>query len=177
MDIAPGKEFKWEKNGIKIEIPAGAIGGPVTLSIQASSSGQYQFPDNNALVSEGYWLALNPPIKFAKSVTITIQHYADADSAPFFVTAKCTQRALPYKLIPLSGGMFTYPDCDSSTSYGYGCIQVDHFSYFGICGRKSFYNICPYYLSRKELNNYELHITVTPNLTQYRKVYTSLLFH
>ena len=146
------------------------------LSIQDSYSGKYKFPGNNVLVSGVYWLALNPPMKFAKKVTITIQHCADADSAPFFVTAKCTQKELPYKFKPLSGGEFSYPDCGSSMSYGYGCIEVEHFSSIAIAApQKLIYAFCTYYLTSCEPNQYETHITVTPNLETHLEVYTCSL--
>ena len=177
MELPPEKEFNyvWDKHGFEIDIPAGAISRAVTLNIQASYSGDYQFPDNNVLVSGVYWLALDPPVKFKKKVTVRIQHCTDADSAPFFANAKCTQKTLPYEFKPLPGGEFTYPDCGDSRStpisYGYGSIQVEHFSFFGIFGRKiSYYGFCTYYLSVKKPNNYKLHITVTPNLEKYLEV-------
>ena len=76
LEITPGEplDYKWEDHGFKIHVPAGAISGPVTLSIQASLSGDYQLPDDRVLVSGVYWLALHPPMKFSEKVTITIQH-------------------------------------------------------------------------------------------------------
>ena len=94
--------YIWDKNGIEIDIPPGAISsGPVTMSIQASYSGRYKFPNGNVPVGAVYWLALNPPVmKFVEKVTVRIQHCADVDSAPFFVTANCTQKTLPLQLHP-----------------------------------------------------------------------------
>ena len=172
MELPPEQEFNyvWDKHGFEIDIPAGAISRAVTLNIQASYSGDYQFPDNNVLVSGVYWLSLDPPVKFTKKVTVRIQHCADADSAPFFVTAKCTQKTLPYNFKPLPGGEFTYTDTDSSTIYGYGCIEVEHFSAINIVAeRKVFYAFCTFYLSSME-HNYEFHVTVTPNLEEHIEV-------
>ena len=177
MELPPEQEFNyvWDKHGFEIDIPAGAISRAVTLNIQASYSGNYRFPDNSVLVSGVYWLSLDPPVKFKKKVTVRIQHCTDADSAPFFANAKCTQKTLPYEFKPLPGGDFTYPDCGDSRStpisYGYGSIQVEHFSFFGIFGGEiSYYGFCTYYLSVKKPNNYKLHITVTPNLEKYLEV-------
>ena len=66
--------FPWEGYGFKVHIPAGAIsGGPVTLCIQASLSGDYQLPDDDdydGVVSGVYWLSLHPPVKrFHEKVT------------------------------------------------------------------------------------------------------------
>ena len=176
VDIHPenGLYYKWEKKGIEITIPAGAIStdsGPVTLSMQESYSGNYKFPDGSVLVSGVYWLALNPSVKFAQKATIRIQHCAGADSALFFVTAKCTQETLPYQFEQLSGDISTYTDCSSTIPYDYGCIQVEHFSAVAVVAKQiSFYAFCTYYLPREEPNHYETHITVTPNLEQHVEV-------
>jgi hypothetical protein len=54
------------------------------------------------------------------------------------------------------GGTFNEP--------GEGSIEVDHFSAFGLLGKKmSYYAFSTYYIP-KEVNVYEAHITVTPNL-------------
>lgn len=173
VKIPPGEEshYTWDKNCIMIDIPAGATSGQVTMSIQAGYSGNYQLPENHVLVSGVYWLALNPPVTFAKKVTIRIQHCADVDSAPVFVTAKCTQKKLPYNFKQLPGGRFTYSDCGSIPSYGYGRINVEHFSGFAVTAtEKSFYAFCTYYLSTKHPNHYQTHITVTPNLENHLEV-------
>ena len=165
LDVTPGKPltYDWEGHGFQIHIPANAISddaGPVTLSIQASLSGDYQLPDDDhVLVSGVYWLALHPPVKFAEKVTITIQHCGsnDADSTPLtFATAECTEKTLPYTFKPLSGGSFL--------ESGYGLIEVDHFSGFGIFGKPKFYAFCTYYLPRQKINVFDVHITVTRNL-------------
>ena len=174
VSILPGKRhhFKLLGKGIEIEFPAGAVSEPVTLDSHGSYSGEYELPDNSVLVSGVYWLALNPPVKFAKKITIRIQHCADADSVPFFVTARRSQEILPYKFWPLSGGEFTYPDCGSTTSYGYGCIQVEHFCAVAVAARKkSFFAFRTYYIPSSEPNDYEVHITVTPNLEPCVEVY------
>ena len=171
LDITPGKPltYDWEGHGFKIHIPADAISddnGPVTLSIQASLSGKYQLPDDDhVFVSGVYWLALHPHVKFTKEVTVTIQHCGsnDADSTPLsFVKAK-TQSTLPCIFKPLPGGSF-------SDSQKNGVIKIDHFCGIAVSGKQnSFYALCTYYL-HKQLNVYETHITVTPDLELQLKV-------
>ena len=162
MQITPGKQltYHWEGHGFEVHVPAGAISsesGPVTLSIQASLSGDYQLQDDWVLISGVYWLALQPPVKFAKKVTVAIQHCAsvkDDKSLPVFATAMCTQKQLPYTFKPLEGGLF--PESK------YASIEVSHFSALTIVSRsKSEYAICSYYIP-KPSNIWELHITITP---------------
>ena len=171
LDVTPGKPLThhWEDHGFKIHIPPDAISddiGPVALSIQASLSGKYQLPDNDhVLVSGVYWLALHPHVKFVKEVTITIQHCGskDANSTSLsFVKAK-TQSTLPYIFKPMPGGSF-------SDSQKNGVIKIDHFCGIAVSGKQnSFYALCTYYL-HKQLNVYETHITVTPDLELQLKV-------
>ena len=172
VEISPGEPlaYHWEGHGFEVHIPAGAISsesGPVTLSIQASLSGDYQLPDDRVLVSGVYWLALQPPVKLFKKVTITIQHCAfvsDGDSKLAFITAKCTQAKLPYTFQPLSQGTFSAPDT--------GSIQVNHFSGFGAVGEKNstLYAFRTYYIHERP-NIYQAHISVTKNLKLILKVH------
>ena len=163
----------------------------MTLCIQASLSGDYQLPDDSVLVSGVYWLSLHPPVeRFYKKVTITIQHCAsDNDSAELsFITAQCTQRLLPYCFKTLScEGEHTRPQTELSalpsskslpepsfSKSREGTIEVDHFSAFGIMfpqfmGLRKNYAFCTYYIKR-QLNCYEAHITVTPDLDLQLKV-------
>ena len=97
VEITPGKPltYHWVGHGFEVHIPAGAISsesGPVTLSIQASLSGDYQLPDDRVLVSGVYWLALHPPVMLSKSATISIQHCAsNAASQPIFSSVNILQ--------------------------------------------------------------------------------------
>ena len=91
VEMTPGQPltYRWEGHGFEVHIPAGAIlaeSGPVTMSIQASFSGEYQLPEDGVLVSGVYWVALHPPVKFTKNVGVGIQHCGsveEADSALF----------------------------------------------------------------------------------------------
>ena len=170
IEITPGIAYTchWEGYGFKVHIPAGAISeemGPVTLCIQASLSGDYQLPDDGVLVSGVYWLSLHPYVKrFHKKVTVTIQHCAsDDDSALSFITAKCTQKTLPYIFEEIKGGVFSTSDI--------GIINISHFSALGLFGRKkTFYAISTHYFSKEHRNHYEAHIAVIPNLELNRQV-------
>ena len=174
IEITPDQplDYHWEGHGFKVHIPAGAISeerGPVTLCIQASLSGDYQLPDDGVLVSGVYWLSLHPPVeRFSKKVSLSLQHCASVtdDSALSFVTAKCTQKQLPYTFEALPGGIFSLKS---------SAIQVSSFSSFGILQRISdfiygkFYTLSVFY-NHKRLNEYEVHITVTRYLKLIRKV-------
>jgi hypothetical protein len=115
-----------------------------------------------------YWLSLYPAVeRFNQKVTLTIQHCAavddaDSEAALSFITAKYSEKKLPHIFKQLPGGAFLQP--------GEGMVKVDSFSPFGIFGRrKSYYALCTYYIS-KQLNTYEAHISVTPNLKLNMKV-------
>ena len=159
-------DYHWVGHGFKVHIPAGAISeekGPMTLCIQASLSGDYQLPEG-VLVSGVYWLSLYSHVeRFNKRVTLSLQHCAsDDDSALSFITAKCTQKSLPYTFKPLAGGSFLVSGC--------GTIQCDHFSAVAVSASSiSEYAFCSYYIV-KQLNVYDVHIAVTPNLMLRLKV-------
>ena len=169
VEITPDQplSFHWEGHGFRVYIPAGAVSRRVTLCIQASLSGDYQLPDDGVFVSGVYWLSLHPHIQeFEKKVTLSLQHCASVEgdeSSLSFITAKCTQETLPYTFKPLPGGAFS---TDDST------IQVTSFSGFGIFKRSSkgnIYDLRVYYIP-KQLNEYEVRITLTPNLELHRTV-------
>ena len=169
IEIPPDQtlDYHWEGHGFKVHIPAGAISeerGPVTLCIQASLSGDYQLPDDGVLVSGVYWLSLHPHVeRFDRKVTLSLQHCAsDDDPALTFITAKCTQKSLPYTFKPMAEGYFL--------ESGYGTIQCDHFSAVAVSASSiSEYAFCSYYMA-KQLNVYDVHIAVTPNLMLRLKV-------
>ena len=145
----------------------------MTLCIQASLSGDYHLPDDGVLVSGVYWLSLHPHVeRFDKKVTISIEHCASNgdDLTLSFITAKCTQEALPYTFKPLPGGVFFKNK---------SIIQVNHFSCFAVVISTA-QEICDYIFGNryafimfyipKQLNEYDVHITVTKDLQLHRKV-------
>ena len=95
------------------------------VHVKASLSGQFDFPEDTQLISGVYWISC--PYKFAKHVTVEIQHCAtkpECSSYLTFVVTKCTQKDLPYKFKILEGGVF-------SPSSQYGSIELTHFSGLG----------------------------------------------
>ncbi|CAI8045201.1 hypothetical protein GBAR_LOCUS25022 [Geodia barretti] len=160
IEVHPEKPltYDWKGHGFKVDVPAGAISssGPATMYIQASLKGDYQFPDEGVLVSGVYSLSLYPPVdKLDKKVTITLQHCAcvdddDEEAALSFYTAKDTP---PYIFERLPGGSFS--------ESGEASIDVNHFTWFTVFGKKPLkYAIFTYYVP-KQLNIHEAHITVT----------------
>ena len=127
-----GGSFEWKGYGLKLHVPEGSL--PVDMrecriNIRASLSGQFQFPEDSDLLSPVFWLSV--PCEFTKPVTLEVQHCAlREDDATFsFVSARCSQKELPYNFRRVDGGVFT-------THSSYGSIQLSHFSGFGITGRK-----------------------------------------
>ena len=79
--VVPGRQlnYKWEGHGLELSIPEDALdpGTPsVTMSIQASLSGQYQLPDNTELVSGIYWITSSQKISLKTPATLKLQHCA-----------------------------------------------------------------------------------------------------
>ena len=94
-------------------------------------SGQYDFPSGYRLVSAIYWVT--SPGKFAKAITVEIQHCAQADNSKLsFIVAKCSQRDLPYRFHLISGGAFT-------PNSNYGVISLSEFSGYGTVQEESGY--------------------------------------
>ena len=88
-------------------------------------------------------------MKVDKKIAIKIQCCADDDPS---ITAECMPET--------SGGECS---CGSTTSHG----LIRHFSAVAITTDYAFHT---FYISTTELNNYELHITVTPNLEHHVEV-------
>ena len=127
-----GGSFEWKGYGLKLHVPEGSLPaevGECRINIRASLLGQFQFPEDSDLLSPVFWLSV--PCEFTKPVTLEVQHCAlREDDATFsFVSARCSQKELPYNFRRVDGGVFT-------THSSYGSIQLSHFSGFGITGRK-----------------------------------------
>ena len=130
-----GAAFEWKGYGLKLHVPDHSLPGGMEeckIKIRASLSGQFQLPVDSDLLSPVFWISA--PCKFTKTVTLEIQHCALREDGTVlshlsFVSAKCSQRDLPYRFMQLFGGIFT-------TDSAYGSIQLIHFSGIGITGRK-----------------------------------------
>ena len=122
--------FHWEGYGLKLCIPPQALPSHLntcTITITATLSGQYQFPENTELVSPVFWLKCKPSCKFKVPLRLHIQHCALSgnSSCLFMARATCAQRNLPYTFRKLNDGVF-------SKHSSYGVVALDHFSIFGV---------------------------------------------
>ena len=159
-----GALFEWKGYGLKLCVPKESLPvgiGECRVNIRASFSGQFQLSENWDLLSPVFWILA--PCKFTKPVTLEIQHCglrADETVLPdlSFVSARCSQRDLPYRFEQLDGGLFT------TYSY-YGSIQLKHFSGIGIAGRKSTpRSYCVHlYHSIKQIYDWRFYLAITLN--------------
>ena len=173
--VVPGNH-KWEGHGLEISIPEQSVDTNAlqkTMTISASISGQYQLPDNTDLISGIYWITC--PHKFPEEhpVTLTLQHCATVKNLEqlnslSFITAKCTQKTLPYEFKELDGGIFSTENC-------YGSIKLCHFSGIGVKRIKQkedekSYVIRTYYISQGA-NDWLTHIVMVCNLETHLEVW------
>ena len=116
------KSLEWKGFGFRMHLPENALPPGVNecqIQIKASLSGQFKFPEDTELLSSIYWITC--PHKFAKAVTVEIQHcicameseYPQHSSSLTFIVAQCTQEDLPYQFKILDGGVFS-----PSSQYG-----------------------------------------------------------
>ena len=135
MKLTPGQplDFHWKGHGLKLYIPADAltpsISEPITMTIRASTNGQFLLPPDLELVSGIYWVSFSE--HFSKPVTLSVQHCCNLEdpdqvSSLCFVAAKCTQEELPYEFIKRN------EKSTFSTESCYGTIELKQFSAFGI---------------------------------------------
>ena len=99
-----------------------------------------------------------------------MQHCASRDEAYFadlnFISAKCSQKTLPYTFKQLDGGSFP-------TDSSYGSIQLHHFSGFGITGRKRTpraYCAQIYYTIKEEASDWRVYFIITKDLDTLKTV-------
>lgn len=162
-----GSSFEWKGYGLRLDVPKNSIPASMaecTINIKASLSGEFQFPEDSDLLSPVFWISA--PCKFLKPVTLKIQHCAlqKREDETFisdlkFVSARCSQKSLPYTFRPLDEGVFTI-----HTSYG--SIELTHFSGFGIIGRmRTPRSHCAHiYYSSEGILKWKLHFSITRNL-------------
>ena len=174
LEVVPGTPIShcWKGYGLMLYIPADALPlgtRTVTMSIQASLSGQYQLPEDTELVSGVYWVAF--PQKLSRPITLELQHCAHLEnpeqlSSLFFLRAKCNQKTLPYQFQPFSGGVFSTTTC-------YGAIELSHFSGVGVGRRKrkkKRYTAQIFYIPQVTTTMWLMHFTITFDLELYLKV-------
>ena len=119
------KEFNWEGYGLKLTVPKDALPKGIDvcrITIKASLSGQYDFPEDTELVSPVFWIRCEPRCKFQKQITLEIQHCAPPENSHrlFMTRASSTPKDLPYSFKVIHGGTF-------SKHTPYGIITLEHF--------------------------------------------------
>ena len=120
--------YEWEGFGLKLHIHEGTLPpgtDECTIRIKASTSGQYQFPKGFHLVSAVFWLHCEPMCKFAKAITMEMEHCAKLENAKklTFMRAVCSQETLPYAFKKI-GGTF------GEVKY-WGAVELNGFSGVG----------------------------------------------
>ena len=165
------QSYEWTDSGFQLDVPQGALPAeatPCRVSVKASLSGQFEFPDNSELVSPIYWISTPKNLRFSKPLTVCVQHCVPVEwdnSDLSFVVAKCTQPNLPYKFKFLDGGVF-------NPNNSYGSISVTHFSGFGIVSKK---RKCQSYCARTYIANrgrddWRVHFVIIKDLEIILKV-------
>ena len=160
-----GINFEWKGYGLKLNIPEESLPGGMEecrFNIRVSLSGQFQLPEDSDLLSPVFWISA--PCKFTKPVTLEIQHCAltvdeTVLSDLHFVSAKCSQKDLPYRFEHLAGGVFT-------THSSYGSIQLNHFSGASVAGRKRTpRSYCAHlYHTMKQIYDWRFYLAITRDL-------------
>ena len=160
-----GGLFEWKGYGFKLHVPEGSLPAGVSgcrIKIRASLSGQFQLPKDSDFISPVFWITA--PCKFTKPVTLEIQHCAFREHDTTlcnlsFVSAKCSQKDLPYRFRQVDGGVFTLHS-------SYGSIQLSHFSGFGITGgKRTPRSYCAHlYHTKKQTYDWRYYFVITQDL-------------
>ena len=158
-----GGSFEWKDYGLKLHVHKGSFpAGMEECKIGMSLSGQFQLPRDSDLLSPVFWLSA--PCKFTLPVTLEIQHCAlREDEATLsnlsIISARCSQKDLPYIFREVDGGVFT-----TKSSYGY--IQLSHFSGFAVTGRKSTPRLyCAHlYYTMKQMHDWRYYFVIAQDL-------------
>ena len=168
-----GGFFEWVGYGMKLSVPEDSLPTGMeqctcTINIKASLSGPFQLPGHSELLSPVFWISA--PCKFKNPVTLEIQHCAPRDEASFadlnFISTKCSQKTLPYTFKQLDGGRF-------SANSTYGSIELTHFSWFGIIGRKGTprsYCAQIYYAIKEDPSDWRVYFIITKDLDALKSV-------
>ena len=172
-----GAAFQWEGYGLKLHVPDHSLPGGMEearINIRASVSGQFQLLEKSVLLSPVFWISA--PCKFTKPVTLEIQHCALREHKAVlsdlrFVSAKCSQKDLPYRFELLDGGVFT-------THSSYGSIQLNHFSGVGITGSEETPRLyCAHlYHTIKQIYDWRYYLAITQDLEAHITVSSLTVF-
>lgn len=135
--------YEWKGCGLKLHVPQNSLPANCSqcrITIKASLSGQYKYPDTCELVSGVYWIYC--PVELSYDVMLQLQYNSNAKDGLKFLRADCTQKVLPYSFQELEGGQF------SEHCY-YGSIYLSRFSGLAIGWFRSLFGI---------INHYSLHV-------------------
>lgn len=171
--------FEWEGFGLRVHIEEFSLPEGVkemSLSINASTTGHYESPEDHDRVSVVYWFKCEPNIKLEKEVILEVQHCAifGHTSELSFARAVCTQEKLPYFFKLLKGGQFN----DQSS---YGVLSLSQFSGIAAFMKKfvSLVSVKRYYASlfhQIKESRHEIHVVVTWNTEAHLEVSLMTLF-
>ena len=160
-----GGLVEWKEYGMRILIPKSSFQPGVKecrINILTSFSGQVLLPDESDLFSPIFWISAS--CKFTKPVTLEIQHCTLREDEPVlsnlsFVSAKCSQRDLPYRFTEVDGGVFT-------THSSYGSIKPNHFSGNAVAGKKNTpRSYCGHlYYTMKQISDWRCYFVITQDL-------------
>ena len=159
-----GGFFEWIGYGLRFSVSEDSLPDGMEecrVNIKASLSGPFQLPEDCDLLSPIFWISA--PCNSKKPVKLDIQHCASRDDKSFsdlkFISAKCSEKYLPYTFRQLDGGVF-------STDSSYGSIQMSHFCGIGVAGRKKTpRSYCgQVYTIKKKASDWRVYFIVTVNL-------------
>ena len=156
--------MEWEEFGLSIfsqknSLPKGI--DKVTIDIQASIAGRYQFSEDSHLVSAVFWLQCKPKCEFAKPITAKIHHCASSRNISKLKFARAShsrKEASYYAFKQLEGGQFHDKD-------HYGAIELNDFS--GLAITQEGTNERDYYAGlfylAQEIDRQGIHVALTWN--------------
>ena len=158
------QNFVWEGYGLKLRIPMNCLPPEIqqcVINIEASVSGEYEFPDSTHPTSAVFWLRCEPRCKFTLPISVEIQHCGKSRdvSKLSLVKACCSQAELPYRFEKLQGNHFYDED-----SFSYVANELTSFSGVGVVQEGSqdkHYAARLFYLCRTVCKEYEIHFVVT----------------
>ena len=164
-------EWQWKDFGLELYVENGTLPAGIEqcyISINASLTGLYEFPEDNHLVSAIFWFRCEPPCRFAKPITVKLQHCACSHNTCKlnFVKAVCTQKERPYTFKRVAGGSF-------SSHSSFGILQLKSFSGLGVTQEGSEergYLANFFYKEERIHKSIQLYFVVTWNLDAHYKV-------
>ena len=124
--------FEWDYYGLKVFIPKNSLPLSIktcTLTIGVSITGQFEFPDNQNVVSAIYAFHLSNEVKLVKPLRINLQHCAKICSPEgiFVARASCKDNSFPYNFKILSDKTVALTQ-DSYMGKQFVGFDLQHFS-------------------------------------------------